>query len=102
VFICGPFQRRSFLELKSLILSDSFYGGSPLLENASGRNAICIFMVHNHFLQTFSQGTGLMKQLTVEKIIEEIVTILMESALYWDLPVKERHQLIRRLVYYWN
>jgi len=43
-----------------------------------------------------------MKQLTVENIIEEIVTILMESALYWDLPVKERHQLIQRLVYYWN
>ena len=69
---------------------------------AGGMLFAYLWFITNSSNKLLVMGTGSMKQLTVEKIIEEIVTILMESALYWDLPVKERHQLIRRLVYYWN
>jgi hypothetical protein len=43
-----------------------------------------------------------MEGLKLKKIMEEIVRVLMESVYYWDLSLKERHQLVKKLMVHWG
>jgi len=37
-----------------------------------------------------------MERVSLKKIMEEIIRVLMESSYYWDLSLKERHQLVKK------
>jgi hypothetical protein len=43
-----------------------------------------------------------MERLSLKKIMEEIIRVLMEGSYYWDLSLKERHQLVKKLMVHWT